>query len=160
MVSRSLTISRRPAEPSDDGLVRTLFEQSRPEFALLPPEVAGPLLDLQVRAQHLHYATHYPNAGHEILVADGVDVGRLITDDSVDAVQIVDVAVLEAYRGRGIGSAVLGEVIAGAARSSRGTRLSVWHENVAARRLYERLGFVAVTDDAYIEMFCTAVEED
>lgn len=122
---------------------------------MLPPELREALLDIQFHAQDQQYATTYPGASHDIVVADGVDVGRLIVDESGDAIRIVDVTIHESHRGRGIGSALLGNLIERADRAGRPVCLSVWPTNVAARRLYERLGFtVTVTggDGGYLEL--------
>lgn len=147
------TVTRRPAERADDAFLRELFAQSRPDLAMLPSDARGTLLDLQFRAQHEQYAASYPRASHEILIADGVDVGRLILDRGPDSVRVVDVIVSESYRGRGIASTVLAEVLQDAERDRTPVRLAVWSANLDARRLYERLGFAVVGDgDGYLDM--------
>ncbi|WP_374689649.1 N-acetyltransferase family protein [Promineifilum sp.] len=55
----------------------------------------------------------------------------------------LSMAVLPAYRGRGIGSQLLTRLLSEAARRYPGVSLSVAADN-PARRLYERHGFVAV----------------
>ena len=55
---------------------------------------------------------------------------------------IDDLCVDEAYRGRGIGSALCREVMAAArAQGFDSVTLNVWTGNDGARRLYEKLGF-------------------
>jgi ribosomal protein S18 acetylase RimI-like enzyme len=149
MLARSLAITRRAVRPADDELLRSLFAESRPEFALLPAD----LLDLQVRAQRAQYQANHPHAHHEIVVADGADVGQLILDDALDAVRVVDVTIRSDRRGQGIGSAVLRDVISAAA--TRAVRLSVWSGNADAQRFYDRLGFVGTDHESahgYLEM--------
>jgi ribosomal protein S18 acetylase RimI-like enzyme len=126
----------------DEDLLRELFADSRPDLAALPPDLRAGLIDMQFRAQRAQYSSSYPGARCEVIVADGIPVGQLILDESTDSVRVVDVSVHRAHRGRGIASAVLHDVIAGAARSGRGVCLSVWSGNTQARRLYGRLGFV------------------
>ena len=59
-----------------------------------------------------------------------------------DDVPEIGLAVLESARGRGVGSALLGALVANArALGMRGLSLSVEDGNDAARRLYERAGF-------------------
>jgi ribosomal protein S18 acetylase RimI-like enzyme len=153
MPTRFATVTRRPAEPGDEELLRELFLDSRPEFVMLPPEMRESILDLQLRAQRQQYQMSYPNATDEIVMVDGVDVGRLILAEVDGAVRIVDVVVRESHRGQGIGSTMVSEVIAAAADRGLPVCLSVWSSNVDARRLYERLGFVAGDGgDGYLEM--------
>jgi ribosomal protein S18 acetylase RimI-like enzyme len=158
------TLLRRPAGSADESLLRGLFADSRPDLALLAPEVREVLLDLQFRAQRSQYAVSFPDARHDILLADGVEVGRLLVEDTSDAVRIVDVTVGSAHRGRGIGSAALREVIQEAERARLPVRLSVWSENRGARRLYESLGFEGVENPGsltvgYLEMQRPAFQE-
>lgn len=60
-----------------------------------------------------------------------------------DGTPELSMAVLPAYRGRGIGSQLLTRLLSEAARRYPGVSLSVAADN-PARRLYERHGFVAV----------------
>jgi ribosomal-protein-alanine N-acetyltransferase len=68
-----------------------------------------------------------------------------------DEIHINNVALRPPFRGRGIGSALLRHVVAEARRlGARRATLEVRASNVAARRLYERLGFyVAATRRNY-----------
>jgi ribosomal protein S18 acetylase RimI-like enzyme len=142
MSSATTTVARRPASAKDEDLLRELFADARPDLAALPPELRAGLVDMQFRAQRAQYSSSYPNARYEIIVVGGTPIGQLILDEGADSVRVVDVSVHCAYRGRGVGSAVLHDVIADATRSGRGVCLSVWSGNVRARRLYGRLGFV------------------
>jgi ribosomal protein S18 acetylase RimI-like enzyme len=158
--TQQAAVTRRSVERRDEELLRELFASSRQEWDLLPPDSRDALIAMQFRAQRQQYVMRYPNACNEILVADGVDVGQLIVDQSTTTVRIVDVTVLQAHRGRGIGSTVLGGVIATAERVGLPVQLSVWSTNVGARRLYERLGF-AVTGETngYLDMHRTATQK-
>jgi ribosomal protein S18 acetylase RimI-like enzyme len=150
-------VTRRPPCPGDEVLLQELFADSRPDLTALPTEFRAGLTDMQFRAQRSQYATSYPNARYEVLVADDTPVGQLILADGVDSVRVVDVSVHPSHRGRGIASAVLHEVIECAQRAGRSVHLSVWSGNADAHRLYERLGFVR-TDHShpatvgYVEM--------
>ncbi|MCW2796403.1 GNAT family N-acetyltransferase [Nocardioides sp.] len=157
-------VLRRAAGPLDEDLLRALFADSRPDLAMLAPEVREVLLDLQFRAQRSQYAASHPLARHEILLVDGVAVGRLLVEDAHDVVRIVDVTVSRDHRCRGIGSAVLRQLSHEADETGRAVRLSVWSENRGARRLYESLGFVTVADagartGGYLEMQRAHVQE-
>ena len=68
-----------------------------------------------------------------------------------DEIHINNVAIRPAYRGQGLGSALLRHVMAEATRlGAKRATLEVRASNSAARRLYERLGFyVAATRRTY-----------
>ncbi|MDT4901750.1 MAG: hypothetical protein QOJ78_2680 [Pseudonocardiales bacterium] len=153
-------VTRRPVTFADTAFLRALFAESREDLMILPADVRDTLVDMQFRAQRRHYDEAFPLARHDLLVADGVDVGRLIVETSAIDVRIVDVVVQNAHRGRGIASAALAEVIAEADRERRSTRLSVWPDNGGARRLYERLGFAVTAATAgYLEMHRSPTRE-
>jgi ribosomal protein S18 acetylase RimI-like enzyme len=153
-------VTRRPTQPSDGPLLHALLVESRPELGLLPEPARASILDLQVRAQRQHYDAAYPQAGHEILVSDDVEVGRLILHHGEGAVRVVDVVVRQSHRGRGIATTVLREVIDDASRRGLAVELSVWATNGDALRLYERLGFVVTeAGDGYQQMRHLAAQE-
>jgi ribosomal-protein-alanine N-acetyltransferase len=69
----------------------------------------------------------------------------------LDEIHINNLAVRHEYRGRGLGTALLKEVLqAGANRGAERATLEVRRSNAPARRLYENLGFeVAATRPNY-----------
>jgi ribosomal protein S18 acetylase RimI-like enzyme len=85
------------------------------------------------RTSRMAYATH---AG----TPAGI-VGAGVPDD--DSVELIAMWVAPEFRGRGVGGALVEWVIA-TARAQRRARIRLWHAegNDAARRLYERFGFV------------------
>jgi ribosomal protein S18 acetylase RimI-like enzyme len=103
-------------------------------------------LQLQFRAQQLHYQSQMPQAVHQIVCLDDQPIGRLIlaTDDEV--ITLADIALLPEYRNRGIGSGLIRDILATAAATGRRVRLHVAIHN-PARRLYDRLGFRHLAQD-------------
>lgn len=157
MTVGSAAVTRRPIDERDEALLRQLFLEGRPELALLPPGLQEEIVDLQLRAQREHYAAAYPNALDQIITVEGVAVGRLMVSQSVDAVRVVDVAVILSRRGQGIASNVIRGVIADADLLGVPVSLSVWSTNAGARALYARLGFVEAgggvdEGDGYVEL--------
>jgi ribosomal protein S18 acetylase RimI-like enzyme len=142
-------ISLRPAAPADLPFLRELFADSRAaDFGALPAQLREQLIDLQFETQRREYASLRPDALDEIVGLAGSAVGRIWTAREVDALHILDVTVSLRYRGRGIGTAVLDEVAARADTAGLAVHLHVWAANHAARRLYERCGFVTDSDVA------------
>ena len=142
-------IALRPATDADLAFQRVLFETARPDAALLAawPEAArAPFLDQQFHFQTTHYARTHAEADRFIVVAKGRPIGRLIVDRAAAEWCIVDIALLPDWRGTGLGTVLLQKVQSAAAQARASCiQLTVEMHN-PARRLYERLGFVAVEE--------------
>jgi GNAT superfamily N-acetyltransferase len=139
----------RPEIPEDDAFLRDLFAKARPEFSLLPAEIAGPLLEMQYRARQLGYAAQYPNLETLILANEHTTpIGSLLLAEVGKTLRIVDLAVLPAHQRLGAGTFALKHALALAEE----IRLRVQRGN-PAERLYRRLGFAFVSEEGLeIEM--------
>ena len=73
------------------------------------------------------------------------DPSQLLLSDWEQEIRIVDIALLPAFRGSGLGSQVLAALQARARRAGKPLTIHV-ETNNPARRLYERLGFVEQAD--------------
>jgi ribosomal protein S18 acetylase RimI-like enzyme len=80
--------------------------------------------------------------------ADGVPVGWALVNTMPHEVRVVEIMVLPERRGRGIGTAAFDEILSTAASARKPVRLNVNILNQRAIRLYERLGFRKVDQDA------------
>lgn len=97
----------------------------------------------QFAAQHAHYMQHYPQAEWLLIEKAGADVGRLYVVQWPRELRIIDIALIPAARRLGIGSAVLGDLIARAA----GNPVTIHVERAnRALSLYRRLGFREIED--------------
>jgi GNAT superfamily N-acetyltransferase len=115
-------------------------------------EQKAEFLQSQFRLQRHHYYTHFPACEFLVLEHDGVPMGRLYLDNRETALDIVDIALLPEWRGRGTGSAIMHAVLDAARISGRHIGLFVERYNPAFR-LYTRLGFREIEDHGiYIEM--------
>jgi ribosomal protein S18 acetylase RimI-like enzyme len=139
----------RPARASDRALLFEVYASTRAEeLAVVPwPEpTKQAFLAQQFEAQDVHYRRHYPDASFEVIEVDGEPAGRLYVDRLDEEIRIIDIALLPGFRGRGIGAALLRELIDEAAGAGKRLSIHVEREN-RARTLYERLGFTVVADD-------------
>jgi GNAT superfamily N-acetyltransferase len=102
---------------------------------------------MQFDAQGTHYRQHWPASLHSIIeVTEGhaqLSVGRLWLDWRADTLHLLDISLLPAWCGRGIGSACLGGLQRAAALRGLPVSIHVEQGN-PARKLYDRLGFMPV----------------
>ena len=150
-------VRRRAVRPADLPFLRALYSDAHIELAVLPPDTRFVLVDMQFRAERSQWRTQFPAATDQVLSVDGVDVGRLLTDCTAEAVRVVDLSVSLGRRGEGIASAALAGVVGDADAARRRVWLTVRSGNAPARSLCERAGFVVCADeDGYLTMEHTA----
>lgn len=143
-------ITTRLGTAADAPLLFTLFaEEKAAELAPLglAAEQIHPLIEMQYRSRQIGYMQSSQNPTDSIFcLADGTPVGRVLTDRQPDCYRVMDIAVLAAYRGRGIGTHALRQIQLAAAKESVPVRLHV-ARNSPAERLYRRLGFAVISSD-------------
>jgi ribosomal protein S18 acetylase RimI-like enzyme len=142
-------MSRRRATAADDAFVTGLVAADVAErLGLIPEPVRGDLVALQVRAQQAHVAEHWPDAQDWILLdAMGQPVGRMLLGHVDADVHLLDLRVAAANRGQAVATQALLDLLAECERSGSSLHLHVRAQS-PARRLYERLGFVALEQPA------------
>jgi ribosomal protein S18 acetylase RimI-like enzyme len=145
----------RPVTGDDRDFLVGLYHSVRePELAHVPwdPATRRAFIEHQFGAQDAHYRQHYPGATLDIIEFDGEPAGRLYVHRGPGDIRIMDIALVPAFRRRGIGTALLRALIAEGDESGR--KLSIHVEtNNPARMLYERLGFrVAGEHGVYVLM--------
>ena len=114
-------------------------------------EQAEALLVSQFSIQHAYYRQHYPHGRFDIIMQGTSDIGRLYHDWHGDTVQLIDIALLPAYRGAGIGTRLLRAIVSEAAGKRMPMRLYVEFDN-PVRKLYRTLGFVPVGENGVYEL--------
>jgi ribosomal protein S18 acetylase RimI-like enzyme len=75
-----------------------------------------------------------------VILCDDQPAGRLYVDRREKEIRIVDIALLPEFRGRGIGTSILQNLIAEAGTAGQTLTIHVEQHN-PAMRLYQRLGF-------------------
>lgn len=150
-------LNHRPYCLEDQPLIEQIYASSRQaEMALLPwteAEKAG-FLRSQCHAQLAHYLAYYPNSHHDIVLLDQQPIGRLYVHRTTEHILLVDITLLPSYRNRGIGSQLIGALMAEAGHQQLPLDLQVACINPDAFRLYQRLGFTAVSQQG-IHIFMT-----
>jgi GNAT superfamily N-acetyltransferase len=154
----------RVRQEDDLPFLRELYARTREEELRPVPwtaEQKRAFLYDQFAKQHAHYLQHYPQAQWWIVTCDGLPVGRLYVALTARDCRIMDVALLDAHRNRGIGTALMRAVLEDAQAAGVPASLHVEPFNPALR-LYMRLGFVHVETRGvylYMERPCS-VEDD
>ena len=145
----------RPITDQDSDLLYRIFKSTRAEeFAQLDwgETEKEAFLQLQFQAQHTYYRQNYTGASFDLLLIDDVPVGRLYVLRGAREIRIIDIALLPEYRGQGIGTRVLQELLEEADRAAKSVTIHVEVFN-PARSLYDRLGFRLVEDkEVYLFM--------
>lgn len=133
----------RRATSEDFAFVEGLFNDVRaPEFELAGlsgPQLAQ-LLAVQFRAQRTHYERAYPEREDFIIEVDGLSAGEWLVAELPAEIRLIDVSLLSAYRGQGIGTSLLTELLERANEAQKPVVLHVEMQN-PAKRLYDRFGF-------------------
>ena len=145
-------ISLRPATSDDRGLQYRAYAASHVhEFALAGWDEAqfDAFLSMQFSIRERAYALQFPTAEYSIIMFDGEPAGQIIVDRSEKAISLTDIALLPEFQGKGIGSRLISDLQAEACDSGRMMILSVERSNTAAKRLYDRLGFVVVGESEF-----------
>ena len=141
-------VSTLAATEDDAFLARLFYDVHAPEFAPLglPPASLDQLLAMQFRAQRGGYATEFPNGCDHILRVGSERVGRILVNETLEEIRLVEIALLTSYRGQGLGEWLLRRLCQRADEAGLPLRLSVRPCNPALR-LYERLGFRRISSD-------------
>ncbi len=136
----------RPERDEDREFRYRLFCDSRqPEFALaLAPTAYQQVMAHQFHAQTVSYRHQFPQARFDIIELAGEPIGRIVVNRSSAMLHLVDQAIVPAWRGRGIGTAIMRALMDEAQAAGLPVRLEVASENDPSFRLYQRLGFVPI----------------
>jgi ribosomal protein S18 acetylase RimI-like enzyme len=149
------SVTRRAATADDDAFLFELFKAVRlPEFAQAPLDQAqlDLLIGIQFTGQQQSYAAQYPG-GHDIVLLEGKPIGRIWLYRAAAEHHLVDISMLPEFRNRGIGAALVAEVIATARTAGVRLTCSVAVTNAGSLRFHQRLGFQIVgQDEVYYDL--------
>jgi len=144
-------ITLRPVQDSDDEFLVKVYGSTREqELAQVPwsREQKDAFVRMQWQAQKLHYAHEHPRAEHAVISIDGVPVGRVYLDRNGEEFHILDITLLPQYRNRGVGSFLLGQIMAEAKQTAKPVTIYVENYN-RSLRLFERLGFSRAKEEGF-----------
>lgn len=131
----AVELARRPARSGDQAIARQIHHRA---FRDVVERQFGPWNDSM---QDLFFDGEWARQSHEIIVVDGETAGYVAMEDGADHLFVHNIVLDPAAQGRGIGTALLREIMDASRETSRPVRLQVLHENRAVA-LYRRLGFL------------------
>jgi GNAT superfamily N-acetyltransferase len=138
----------RPITPGDTPFLRDLYASTRADELQVTPwtEVERrAFCDSQFALQDTYYRQTYPHARFDLVESGGSPVGRYLVATGPDAVEVLDIALTPAARGRGLGTMLLRWQQSRSAACGR-TMILMVEPGSPAERLYRRLGFHLRTD--------------
>ncbi len=142
-------VTLRPVHHGDSEVLYAIYASTRTE-ELAQVEwndvQKESFLRMQFDAQRSFYESEYPGAEFQIILVADESAGRLYVHRRDREIRIMDIAMLPAFRGRGIGTKLLNEILAEGERTDRPVTIHVESLN-PAQRLYERLGFTRIASN-------------
>lgn len=146
----------RPARSADLPFLRHLYRVGRNrelDDLNWPEAMRRDFCRSQFEAQHLDYICRHPSAWFLVLEQQREPVGRLTVDPTGSTLHLIDIALLPAFQGRGIGTRVLLALQDWARVANKPLSLQVQRGNDGAAALYRRLGFQATATGATHDEF-------
>src|SRR5262249_55702303 len=147
----SRTVTFRPVAPDDEPFLVSVYGSTRTEeLSLTDWDEArrDAFVAMQFKAQQSHYREYYPNGQQLIILVNDDAVGRLYVANIKEEIRILDITILPQHRNEGIGTPIVKELMAEAAKIGKPLRIFVESYN-RSRLLFERLGFVKIDESGY-----------
>jgi ribosomal protein S18 acetylase RimI-like enzyme len=144
-----MDINLRPVSADDEAFLFALYTDFRSDdlnATNLDAHQRAACLSQQFAAQTSDYGRRFGAGDHHIVERDGQAAGRIWVMRGEDSIHVVDITLLEAHRGNGIGTQLLSQLLREGQASGRSVRLLVLKSNGRALELYGRLGFRVVED--------------
>lgn len=141
----------RPIDNDDQQFLIAVYGATRQEEiaqAGWDEDTVARFVRMQFDAQHAHYQQHHPQGTFDVVLHQQQAVGRLYVSRSQERVHVVDIAMLPAFRGRGIGSALMLELMREAQRDGKCVTIHV-EVNNPALVWYQRLGFKEISSGGF-----------
>lgn len=133
---------------ADAAFLLSLYASTREEELRQlswPIEARTAFVRQQFQAQTAHYREHFADDSFQIIEVDGEAAGRLYVGRWDGEIRIIDIALLPRFRGAGLGTKLLRQLLAEADLAGLPVRIHV-EVNNPAQRLYKRLGFSMIED--------------
>ncbi|HWQ33416.1 MAG TPA: GNAT family N-acetyltransferase [Blastocatellia bacterium] len=148
-------VTLRAVTPEDESFLLGVYASTRAEELAAVPwneEQRAAFVRFQFTAQSQYYETEYPAAQHQIILRSQEPVGRLYVDRREHEIRILDLTILPAHCGAGIGTQLIRELMREAAESGRSLTIQLEFFS-RSRSLFTRLGFVPRSESGIRTLF-------
>ena len=142
-------ISLRPVTADDREFLLRVYECSREiELSMVPWDAATrrAFVEHQFDAQSSYYSSEYQDPVHHVIKLADEPVGRLYVNRTDTEIAILDITVLSQYRGRGIGSSIVGDLLDEARRSDKSVQVYAETFN-PSQEFFTKRGFKIENND-------------
>jgi ribosomal protein S18 acetylase RimI-like enzyme len=143
MIPKQLAVTTRPMTDDDSMLLFELYASTRADelsrSGWATPQQRS-FFRMQAQNQERYFLRHYDHLDRRTICINGFSAGRLLVDRPSHAIVIVDLALLPAFRGRGVGSMLMRSILEEAAEQRLPVHVDV-PKNSASLETCERLGF-------------------
>jgi len=149
MSQSAIDVSLRPVTPDDKEFLVSVYGGTRArELAQVQWEEGQKeaFIRWQFEMQQKEYETRYPDARYDVILVDGVPAGRIWVGADDKQIRLLDIAVMDEFQNRGVGTILLRRLMDEATQSNKPLRHMVFVLNDNAHRFYERLGFRVIED--------------
>ncbi len=148
-------VTLRPVAADDEPFLLSVYATTRAaELAHVPwsEEQRAAFVQMQFTAQRQHYEKNTPQAKHDVILFNGMPVGRIYVDRRENEIHILDITVLPEHRHQGIGLSLIKALMEEAASAGKALTIHVETYN-PSRQIFERLGFLPLEDDGMNILF-------
>jgi GNAT superfamily N-acetyltransferase len=156
-------VKLRPVAAEDEEFLLKVYASTRAEELAQVPwsdEEKAAFLKWQSSLQRKEYEANYPDIEYDVILFDGQPAGRIWISRDEENIRLLDIAILDEFQNRGVGTVLLRGLIDEATHSNKKLRHMVFVLNEDAKRFYERLGFVVFEEfGAYVHMEWRGTEQ-
>lgn len=155
LLDSGIKLERRN-QAHDEFLFGLYSETRQDEMKLLSwnPEQTNIFLLHQFQAQHSHYFSKFPNGEFLVIMLHDVPIGRLYLAELDDEIRIIDITIIDKFRGRSIGSRLIREILKNAESKNKPVRIYLEMTN-RSLKLFSRLGFAMKVDEGFYQLWQT-----
>jgi len=142
-------IELRTVKEKDDSFIEAVYRSTREDELKItnwPEQQKMAFIIMQSMAQLAEYKTKFPDAAYQVIIFNKQDAGRFYTLENDTEIRLIDITLLPRFRGKGIGTFLLEELIQKSKKVQK--KISLHVDPVSpALHLYQRLGFIHVKNN-------------